>query len=341
MSFQTFVDAWNERALWPATVVDISPHRLKVSSRTSASDVLRGFTIARRLWREIPRHAATVVFASNGFYLRFSGVLAALKRHFSVPLFASTFGGSLYDDIMKLGVRRRGRLIADISTFDGIIVETAYLGRRLSELGFGHLSVIPGYRRIDWEHLPERRESWNDELRVIFLSQVRRDKGIFILLEAVAMLAESGCKITCDVYGPVDPAIEREFFARCAELPVVRYRGVADGHIPELLAGYDLLVLPTFYQGEGHPGVLIEAMVAGIPVVASRFKAIPEVVDDGKNGILVEPQSAEDLARALRELARDRARLRAMGREQRLRLHRHDVAAAVDSFCALIARSGL
>jgi glycosyltransferase involved in cell wall biosynthesis len=93
------------------------------------------------------------------------------------------------------------------------------------------------------------------------------------------------------------------------------------GEIPALLAELDVLVLPSLWEGFGL--VLLEAMAAGRPVVASRVGPIPEVVLHGETGLLVEPGEPEPLAAALIELLEHptlAARLGAAGR-RRVREH--------------------
>lgn len=338
VSFQTFVEAWKARAAWPTDVLDISPHRLRVSNRLAVSDLVRGATIACKLWYEIPRHTVTIIFASDGFYLRFAGFLAYVKRRCGKVLLASVFGSNLHNDLMRTGKRRMARLLDNIRALDAVIVETAYLERQLRTLGLDRVVNIPGYRRVDWDELPTRRGSHQGELRIVFLSQIRRDKGVFVLLEALTLLVRSGYRVSCDIYGPIDPSIQAEFFEWCSRIPSTRYCGIAQGSIPRVLANYDVMVLPTLCQGEGHPGVIIEAMIAGIPVIASRFKAIPELIEDGVNGFLVEPGSSDALAMAIMRLADDTARIPRMGEAHRARLYRHDVTRAVDAVRALVTR---
>jgi glycosyltransferase involved in cell wall biosynthesis len=78
--------------------------------------------------------------------------------------------------------------------------------------------------------------------------------------------------------------------------------------------------LPSF--AEGLPVVLMEAFATGLPVVASRITGIPELVEDGVSGALVEPGRADLLADALESLCADpalRARMGAAGRERVVR----------------------
>jgi glycosyltransferase involved in cell wall biosynthesis len=87
--------------------------------------------------------------------------------------------------------------------------------------------------------------------------------------------------------------------------------------VPDLLADADVFVLPS--RSEGHPVAILEAMAAGLPVVASRVGGVPEQVSHGETGLLVEPGDPDELAAALRRLATNpplRHRLGAAGRER-------------------------
>ncbi len=81
--------------------------------------------------------------------------------------------------------------------------------------------------------------------------------------------------------------------------------------VPRLLAAMDLFVLPSLNEGMGR--VLVEAMAMELPCVASRVSGIPDVVEEGRTGLLVPPADPEALARALETLLADPGRRRAMG----------------------------
>jgi glycosyltransferase involved in cell wall biosynthesis len=96
--------------------------------------------------------------------------------------------------------------------------------------------------------------------------------------------------------------------------------------VPDLLAAADVFVFPSLY--EGLPGVLIEAMALGLPIVASDLEAIREVVEVGRSALLVPPGDPEALALAIARLLDDRALARSFGAygrrvfEQRFTLER-------------------
>ena len=80
--------------------------------------------------------------------------------------------------------------------------------------------------------------------------------------------------------------------------------------VPAELGAMDLLVLPSLF-GEGLPMVVLEAMAAGVPVVATRVEGVPEAIGDGVNGVLAAAGHAADLARAIARVVRGEARLAA------------------------------
>ena len=75
--------------------------------------------------------------------------------------------------------------------------------------------------------------------------------------------------------------------------------------VPRVLSEHDLLLFPSYYPGEGHPGVILEAFQCGLPVIAAKWQAVPEIVEHGKNGLLVAPGSAGEVRVAIERLLGD------------------------------------
>jgi glycosyltransferase involved in cell wall biosynthesis len=91
--------------------------------------------------------------------------------------------------------------------------------------------------------------------------------------------------------------------------------------VPAVLSSLDVLVLPSLYEEMGS--ILVEAMAAGLPVVASRVGGIPDVVVDGETGLLVPPGDADALAAALDELVGDPQRRERFASAARRRARRY------------------
>jgi glycosyltransferase involved in cell wall biosynthesis len=118
--------------------------------------------------------------------------------------------------------------------------------------------------------------------------------------------------------GVADRAVHAGMLRQVRYPERVRFAGSVDAAGKcVLLSSAHVLALPSYYENEAHPLVILEAMAAGLPVVSTRHGAIPEAVSDGRTGILVAPRDVTGLTGALRQLARDpalRARLGGAGR---------------------------
>jgi glycosyltransferase involved in cell wall biosynthesis len=159
-------------------------------------------------------------------------------------------------------------------------------------------------------------------IRVLYLSNLIPGKGYVELIRAVEVLLDEGLDIEVTLAGAVADA---EVYARAvAELKYgadrIRFVGSVDAAgKAALLRRSDVMVLPSYYENEAHPLVLLEAMAAGLPVVSTWHAAIPEIVIHGETGLLVPGRDVAALAAAVRVVA-ERPDLRAaMGRAGRRR----------------------
>ncbi|MGX7871600.1 glycosyltransferase [Mesorhizobium sp. ORM6] len=105
--------------------------------------------------------------------------------------------------------------------------------------------------------------------------------------------------------------------------------------VPALLGMADLFAFPTQYR-EGIPRVLLEAGLAGLPIVASRMPGCNDVVEDGWNGYLVAPRDVNGLASRIIDILSDRARAKIMGgRSVEFVRERFGLSGVVDQYCDL------
>lgn len=127
--------------------------------------------------------------------------------------------------------------------------------------------------------------------KFIFVGQVKASKGIDLILQAKEQLSSD---YTIDIYGP----IFEEKYNFLQNEPF--YKGsLKKEEVLPALQQYDVLLLPTYYQGEGYPGVIIEAYSLGIPCISTKWLAIPEIIDDKHTGFLIAPKSADALQSAI------------------------------------------
>jgi glycosyltransferase involved in cell wall biosynthesis len=181
--------------------------------------------------------------------------------------------------------------------------------------------------------LGDRRKARGGRLTIGFLARACPEMGLDQLVRALALLArDRDIKV---IAAGATIAAERTYLAGC--LALAEELGVADrfswrGQVDRdaklaLLGGIDIFALPTAHpEAKGLP--VIEALAAGVPVVAANHGTFPELLDGERAGLLHEPNMPADLARAIATLADDPARAAACGRHgHALARDRHSAAA--------------
>lgn len=163
---------------------------------------------------------------------------------------------------------------------------------------------------------------------VLCVAALQAYKGLGVLVEACRQLHGEGIAFRCDIVGegPLRAEIERHV-ARAGLGGIVQLRGARpEDEVARMMAAAAVIVLPSVVardgQMEGIPVALMEAMAARRPVVASSLSGVPELVEDGVSGLLVEPGDAAGLASALRRLLADPGLRRAMGNAGRATVER-------------------
>lgn len=214
------------------------------------------------------------------------------------------------------GQRRVRAVLEQCAAVVAVTSETASF---LSGLGLGSVKVIPNC--VDVLPLPVVRPLRRPR-RWLFVGWLLPVKGLLEMLEALRAFPDA----TLTIVGPFvdqDGRSSREAFEEaCARLGIRdRVRLVPEmtsDQVRPLYREHDLFVFPT--HREGFPNVLLEAMEAGLPIVASRIGGIPDMIEDGKEGLLVEPRSATEVENAIRRLDEDPAFAARLGLAARQRV---------------------
>jgi glycosyltransferase involved in cell wall biosynthesis len=153
---------------------------------------------------------------------------------------------------------------------------------------------------------PQPRGTTNREWVLGTLALFRPRKGLDVLLDALAKLRREGLPVRLRAVGGFEtPEYERQIKTLADQLGLVdavEWIGFADD-VDREFARMDLFVLPSLF-GEGLPMVVLEAMAAGVPVVATRVEGVPEAIRDGRDGLLAEPGDPFSLARAIGRVVR-------------------------------------
>ena len=271
----------------------------------------RLFSILWTIARRTPRADVVTLHVVRGGLFTLAPAVSIVASLFRKPFVLRKFGGADYSERPGL---LRGLIHWAVKRADLYLVETRALVSGAREDGVAHVRWYPNNRKMpnpgDEAPVPE-----SPCRRFVYLGQIHSGKGIHELIEAAGNLPDG---LSVDVHGTFGFDVPEDAFD---ERPGIAYRGVVPPvRVHEVLSSFDALVLPSHHVGEGYPGVVLEAYGAGLPVICTRWRALPELVDD-TTGILVEPANSEALCRAMRDLSNDDAlfaRLRVGVRTKRM-----------------------
>lgn len=190
----------------------------------------------------------------------------------------------------------------------------ATLGIEISESQMHKDIFFPVKRRIcisngldvpAGEQKPNEQE--NDKKRILFIAGLRSSKGVMDIIETAEKLRELGADFVFDVAGAwQEEETRRDFETELSSLNlndhVILHGRVTGEEKWELYRQAYVFFFPSFYESENFPLVLIEAMAFGLPIVATNWRGIPELVVKDKTGKLCDVGSCDQFSSALNEL---------------------------------------
>jgi len=311
------------RERWELRVVDTSPSQKKAvhgESRLRPDRVVDALRILAHLVLELVRFRPDVVHVNTPYYWAFlrDGTAVWLASAFGARTVLHPRGGDFPEFVEGARPRLRRWIHATLRHADRCIALTRSNQKLMEDVaGSERTRYVPNFVTLqDVGESPDRSAREDRPVEALFVGWILEAKGVRELLAAARALPE----VQFTLVGAEQP----DFVERIrAELEaqrdhVRRLPPCSREEVLELYRRADLFVLPTWR--EGFPNVVLEAMAAGLPVVATPVGAIPDALEDGREGILVPPRDAEALEHAIRRLASDPETRRAMGRRARKRV---------------------
>lgn len=227
------------------------------------------------------------IHASWDFHLTIGPFVYILSKMFNKKVVYHFFGGNFHDQFRSFSKLIQWWLKKTILSADYKLMETKKM--------INYFQTHKGICNLIW--FPNARKSEGSfvlnleyKRRFVFVSRVTKTKGIDLLFQVADKLGEL---YTIDVFGPLDNRFYTKSSFKGSKL---RYQGLLmPQEVNAKLQEYDIIVLPTYYKGEGYPGVLIEAMSLGKPILTTEINALDEIVTHGFNGLLVKKQSVDEL----------------------------------------------
>lgn len=235
-------------------------------------------------------HTVMFNFSDHGTVNMFP-TLSRISKRMGKKVVLRKFGGSFDIYLKQVSSEKKRYAINAISEADIIFLET--------KASIYHMKTLIGdNNKIQWfpnvrNAAPQRKDPRQFSKKLVFMSHVSNEKGVGDMLRAFSQLP---CDYELDIYGAIKEEYYKNFNWAAHR---VRYRGeISSSEVLTKLPDYTLLLLPSSYR-EGYPGIIIEALSVGIPVISTTVGGIPELIENGKNGLLVKPSDAEGLTKAI------------------------------------------
>ncbi len=220
-----------------------------------------------------------IVFPAHNGLRVYAPLLSLQKRFFKKRKIHYVVIGGWLPDFLK----NRKLLEKSLKNFDGIYVETNTMKKALGKQGFTNVVVMPNCKNLNV--LSEEQLVFSKEApyRLCTFSRVSKEKGIEDAVNVVTAVNEALGYTACtlDIYGQIDSNQTEWFENLKSSFPdFVKYGGLVEfDKSTDVLKNYFALLFPTYYEGEGFAGTLIDAFSAGVPVIASDWKYNAEIVN--------------------------------------------------------------
>ena len=240
-------------------------------------------------------------YGSTNKLLRFFNYFKISKRN-SISYFV--IGGKFHKWIQE-----NPQHVKNFKPLTAIYPESVAMVKSLNASGLQNVKQVPNFKFIPKVNVVKDYE----DIKFVFLSRLLPSKGTDLILEATEKLNKSGFqnKFSVTFYGSFDEEFNKGYQAlfktKIEAISNIKYKGFLKLKALtnyEILAQYNAMLFPTFWKGEGYPGVLIDAFIAHLPVIASDWNHNTEIVN-AKNGIVIPSKNAAALTDAMQKLITD------------------------------------
>jgi glycosyltransferase involved in cell wall biosynthesis len=214
------------------------------------------------------------------------------------------------------------RAIADGARFVVTVCEANRTFIREKLYAGGRTPVLRLYNGVDLRFFSPQGDAYRGR-KVVGIGRLIEKKGFDDLLEACRRLRDAGKPVECTIVGEGEERERLEATSRAAGLDgTVRFTGaLPQPQTADLIHASSAVVLPCVVGSDGNrdalPTVLLEGLACGRPVISSPVGGVAEIVDEGRNGLLVPPRDPSALARAMDALLAEPEAVRRMGRQGR------------------------
>ncbi|WP_407457103.1 glycosyltransferase family 4 protein [Fibrobacter sp.] len=225
------------------------------------------------------------------------------KFKWKQPSIHWVIGGNLGNQVIN------GMYAADVIDYIGLtIVESPIMNEQLAQCGVKNVKVLPNFKPIPYfPNIDNRLATLKSRsLKFVFLSRIMCEKGCDYILESARILNDEGFEkeYSIDFYGKVADSFKDVFTAKLSSLSNVQYEGflnLRDNAGYDKLAEYDVMLFPTYWNGEGFAGIFMDAFICGLPLIATDWAHNRQFMQDGKTAMFIPVHDVVALKECMRK----------------------------------------
>ncbi len=262
------------------------------------------------------RHSYTVIqcYILQGFHSPAAIVMQRLFRKKIIIRVSAT--GPLSDFLLLRRGAAGGLFLKCVRKADKIIVLCSQSQQEAQAAGFSRQQIIHIPNGVDLSVFVPASRPPAASRHILFVGRLDKMKGVDILLEAIAELKKNGITCSCTIVGdgPGKENLQNAAGKLHIENQIV-FAGTCSDIVRHLHTAA-VFVFPS--RSEGMPNAVLEAMACGVPVIATSVGGIPDIIQNGRNGLLVAPDDSRALSSALASLLTDPDLAAALGSRARM-----------------------
>lgn len=244
-----------------------------------------------------------VLLSGNGMKFYFP-ILSFFAQRFRTNIYHDVIGGNL-----DVYVSKYPKFKKYLNSFQINWVETEGVKEKLVKQGIKNCEVMPNFKRLSIVNIDTLKENISEPYRFCIFSRVMREKGIEDAIAAIESINEEKGRRVCslDIYGRIDDGYVERFNKILKQVTdAIQYKGtIPYDKSVEAIKDYYTLLFPTYWEGEGFPGTIVDAFSAGLPVIATDWNCNGEIVNNRVNGILYPNEEIKTLKEALEYLIKN------------------------------------
>lgn len=200
----------------------------------------------------------------------------------------------------------------ELKKIDIIVPENEIVAQTYRQ--FYHLSNVEVLTNFRDAKIETKEYQSSNDLKIIFLSRICEEKGIFDIINSVLELRKQKFDVKLDIYGELQLTSQETINFNSLLSDSIQYKGIIDPNKSiETIKKYDIFCLPTKYVGEGTPGSVIESFISGTPVLISSYSQALNLITDKETGFIFKQGDISNLVGTILFIFKNKNLLKEVG----------------------------